>query len=76
MRALAYEELKGSNGKEVRFRAPRYDARKLFSRSPPRVRLRTSTYQLKNISLGGVAILCKQTTPDLPEVGEIVPITI
>jgi hypothetical protein len=73
---LAYEDLKGSSGKEVWFRTPRFEARKLFPQSPPRVRLRSSMHQLKNISLGGVAVICNQTASDIPEVGEIVPLTI
>jgi extracellular factor (EF) 3-hydroxypalmitic acid methyl ester biosynthesis protein len=76
MRLLAYEDLKGSSGKEVCFRTPRYDARKLFPQSPPRVRLRSGVHQLKNISLGGVAVVCNQAATDIPEVGEIVPLTI
>jgi hypothetical protein len=73
---LAYEELKGSSGKEVWFRPPRYEARKLFPQCPPRVRVRTGLHQLQNISLGGLAALCSHTAEDLPEVGEIVPLTI
>lgn len=76
MRMLAYEELKGSSGKDIWFRAPRYEARKLFPQSPPRVRVRSGIHQLQNISLGGVAIACNQSTDDIPEVGEIVPLKI
>lgn len=73
---LAYEELKGSNGREVWFRAPRYEARKLFPQLPPRVRVRSASHKLHDISLGGVAVICSQTAEDIPEVGEIVPLTI
>jgi hypothetical protein len=73
---LAYEELKGSSGREIWFRAPRYEARKLFPHLPPRVRVRTSLHKLHNISLGGIAVVCNQAAEDLPDVGEIVPLTI
>jgi extracellular factor (EF) 3-hydroxypalmitic acid methyl ester biosynthesis protein len=76
MRMLAYEELKGSSGKDIWFRTPRYEARKLFPQSPPRVRLRSGIHQLQNISLGGVAVSCNQTSDDIPQVGEIVPLRI
>jgi hypothetical protein len=75
MRMLSYEELKGSSGKEIWFRTPRYDAHKLFPQSPPRVRLASGSHQLKNISLGGVAVVCNQAASNIPEVGEIVPLT-
>ena len=73
---LAYEELKGSSGREIWFRAPRYQARKLFPHLPPRVRLRSSLHKLHDISLGGLGIVCNQTSEDIPEVGEVVPLTI
>lgn len=73
---LAYEELKGSSGREVWFRAPRYEARKIFPHLPPRVRVRSSVHKLHDISLGGLAIVCNQAADDVPEVGEIVPLTI
>lgn len=69
---LAYEELKGSTGREIWYRPPRYEARKLFPNSPPRVRVRDNTYQLHNISLGGVAAVAKNTDEERLEVGEIV----
>src|SRR6266852_6119765 len=73
---LAYEELKGSSGREIWFRAPRYEARKLFPHLPPRVRVRASLHKLHDISLGGVAIVCGQTAEDVPDVGEVVPLSI
>jgi hypothetical protein len=73
---LAYEELKGSSGKEVWFRAPRYEARKLFPHLPPRVKVRSSLHKLHDISLGGIAVVCNQTSDDVPEVGEVIPLTI
>ncbi len=57
---LAYEELKGSSGREVWFRAPRYEARKLFPHLPPRVRVRSVLHKLHDISLGGIAVVCNQ----------------
>jgi hypothetical protein len=73
---LAYEELKGSHGRDVWVRAPRYDARKLFPNVPPRVCVGSSWYKLHNISLGGLAVFCNHTTEDIPDVGDIVPLTI
>lgn len=73
---LAYEELKGSSGREIWFRAPRYEARKLFAHLPPRVKVRSSLHKLHDISLGGIAVVCSQTAEDVPEVGEVVPLTI
>jgi extracellular factor (EF) 3-hydroxypalmitic acid methyl ester biosynthesis protein len=73
---LAYEELKGAAGREVWFRAPRYEARKLFPHLPPRVGVRSGLHKLHDISLGGIAIVCNQSAEDIPDVGEIVPITL
>ena len=53
---LAYEELKGSSGRGIWFRPTRYDARKLFPNHPPRVRVKSSSYQLHDISLTGIAV--------------------
>src|SRR5882672_7583206 len=73
---LAYEELKGSSGREIWFRAQRYEARKLFPHLPPRVQVRSSLHKLHDISLGGVAVVWSQTSEDVPEVGEVVPLAI
>src|SRR5665213_632272 len=73
---LAYEELTGSRGREIWVRAPRYDARKLFPHVPPRVCVGSSYYKLHNISLGGLAVLCNHGAEDIPDVGEIVPLSI
>lgn len=73
---LAYEELKGSTGRQIRFRPPRYDARRVFPSLAPRVRVRSSAYRLHDISLGGLAALSKQSHDDLPEVGETVALSI
>ncbi|MEI9994405.1 MAG: class I SAM-dependent methyltransferase [Rhizomicrobium sp.] len=73
---LAYEELKGSTGRQIRFRPPRYDARRMFPNLAPRVRVRSSAFRLHDISLGGLAALSKQSHDDLPEVGETVALSI
>jgi extracellular factor (EF) 3-hydroxypalmitic acid methyl ester biosynthesis protein len=73
---LAYEELKGSTGRQIRFRPPRYDARRMFPNLAPRVRVRTNAYRLHDISLSGLAALSKQANDDLPEVGETVSLSI
>ena len=73
---LAYDELKGSEGRRVWYRPPRYDAARLFAGRPPRVRLRARSYLLQNISLGGVAAVSKDTAIAPPDVGEVVPLEI
>ncbi|MGH8121534.1 MAG: PilZ domain-containing protein, partial [Rudaea sp.] len=73
---LAYEELKGSSGRQIRFRPPRYDARRIFPSLAPRVRVRDSAYRLHDISLGGLAALSKQSHDELPEVGETVSLSL
>jgi extracellular factor (EF) 3-hydroxypalmitic acid methyl ester biosynthesis protein len=73
---LAYEELKGSTGRQIRFRPPRYDARRMFPSLAPRVRVRSSAYRLHDISLGGLSALAKQSGEDMPEVGETVALSI
>jgi len=73
---LAYEELKGSSGKEIWFRPTRFEARKLFPNNPPRVRVKSSSYQLQNISLTGIAVIAKHTVEDELSVGETVPIVL
>lgn len=71
---LAYEELKGSTGREIWFRPTRYEARKLFPNHAPRVRLKLASYQLHDISLTGISVLAKQSVEDELEPGEIVPL--
>ena len=73
---LAYEELKGSTGKEIWYRPPRISARELFSSRLPRVRVCSSSYQLHDISLGGLSALSRGAAESDLEVGEIVPLTI
>ena len=73
---LAYEELKGSAGREVFYRPPRYDARKLFPHMRPRVRVRSQVYHLHNISLSGIAAVSHSPTDDGLALGETVPLTL
>ena len=76
MRLLSYEDLKGSSGREVWYRPPRYDARQLFPVLAPRVMVKASNYQLHDISLGGIAVLAKDSADAELEVGDVVPVTI
>src|SRR5215813_8839254 len=73
---LAYEELKGSAGREIWYRPPRYDARKLFPNSRPRVRVRANVFHLHDISLSGIAAVSHQTGDDGLTVGETVPVAL
>lgn len=73
---LAYDDLKGSEGRKVWYRPPRYDAARLFPGRPPRVRLRSRAYLLQNISLSGVAAVSKDAGLAPPDVGEVVPLEI
>ncbi len=73
---LAYEELKGSTGKEIWYRPPRINARELFPSRIPRVRVGSSSYQLQDISLGGLSALSRGSTASALEPGAVVPLTI
>jgi len=73
---LAYEELKGSTGRQIRFRPQRYDARQLFPSLAPRVRVRSNAYRLHDISLGGLAALSKQAHDDHLVAGDTVALSI
>jgi hypothetical protein len=73
---LAYEELQGSRGREIRYRPPRYQARALFPHMPPKLRIGSSAYQIQNISIGGVAAIGKESGRDDLSVGDIVRLTI
>jgi 2-polyprenyl-3-methyl-5-hydroxy-6-metoxy-1,4-benzoquinol methylase len=72
---LAYDELRGSTGREIWYRPPRYEALKLFPGTPPRLRAGSDLYQIHNISLGGVATTSRQTEDDF-EVGQAMPVSI
>jgi len=73
---LAYEELQGSRGKEIRYRPPRYQARALFPHRPPKLRIGASAYQIQNISIGGLAAIGKESANDDFGVGDTVHLTI
>src|SRR6185437_16140029 len=73
---LAYEELKGFSGRQIRFRPQRYDARLLFPNLAPRVSVRMNAYRLHDISLGGLAALSKHSHDDHLEIGENVELSI
>src|ERR1700704_211072 len=73
---LAYEELKGSTGRQIRFRAPRYDARRMFPSLAPRARVRSTAYRLHDISLGAFPARSKRSHDDVQKVGETVPLSI
>src|SRR5215468_632883 len=73
---LAYEDLKGSTGRLIFFRPKRYDATELFAGIPPKVRLKSSTFRLHNISMTGIAAVANQTVEDKFEAGEVVPLQI
>lgn len=73
---LAYEELKGSTGKEIWYRPPRINARELFPSRLPRVRVGSSTYQLHDISLGGLSALSRGGGESALTTGQVVPLTI
>jgi extracellular factor (EF) 3-hydroxypalmitic acid methyl ester biosynthesis protein len=72
---LAYDELRGSTGREIWYRPPRYEAQKLFPGTPPRLRAGSDLYQIHNICLGGVATTSRQTEDGF-EVGQTLPVSI
>ncbi|HWY62458.1 MAG TPA: PilZ domain-containing protein [Rhizomicrobium sp.] len=76
MATTAYGELRGAEGRESRFRAPRYDAHRLFPRTPPKVRLRSGLHQLRNISMGGLALACNNAATEIPDVGELLDVSL
>ena len=73
---LAYDQLQGASGRQRRFRAPRYDAKRLFPNAVPRVRVRAGTYRLHDVSLGGIAALAKDSGGELVRQGETVDLSI
>ena len=74
-RTREYESLRGSQGREAWYRPPRYDAYRLFHGTPPRMRAASSTYQIQNLCLGGVATTTRNAD-DALEVGQTLPIAI
>lgn len=73
---LAYEELKGSSGRQIYFRPKRYDASEMFSGMPPKVFLKSSIFRLGDISLTGVCVNANQSVEVVFEPGETLPITV
>ncbi|MGH6889571.1 MAG: PilZ domain-containing protein [Rhizomicrobium sp.] len=73
---LAYEELQGARGREIRYRPPRYEARALFPHRPPRLRIGRSAYHIQNLSLGGLAAITKEPANEDMSVGDTVRLTI
>lgn len=73
---LAYEELKGSNGRQIFFRPKRYEASDLFAGAPPKVWLKSAIYRLSDISLTGVCVTANQSVDATFEVGELVPFAV
>jgi SAM-dependent methyltransferase len=73
---LAYEELQGARGREIRYRPPRYPARTLFPHMPPKLRVGSSAYQIQNLSLGGLAAIAKGSDGQELSVGETVRLVI
>lgn len=73
---LAYEELKGSSGRQIYFRPKRYDASELFSGMPPKVFLKSSIFRLGDISLTGVCVNANQSVEAVFEAGETLPIIV
>jgi hypothetical protein len=73
---LAYEELKGSAGRQIFFRPQRYAAAELFHDAPPKVYLHGKEFRLSNLSLTGAGVNANQTVEiDFAE-GDILPIDV
>lgn len=73
---LAYEELKGSSGRQIFFRPQRYPATDLFRDAPPKVYLNGKEFRLSNLSLTGAGVNANQSVEiDFTE-GDILPIDV
>ena len=73
---LAYEELKGSSGRQIFFRPQRFAANELFPDTPPKVMLHGLEFRLSNLSLTGASVNANQTVEiDFAE-GDIIPIDV
>lgn len=73
---LAYEELKGSSGRQMYFRPKRFEAANLFFGTPPKVTINANAFRLGNISLTGLGASANQSVElDFGE-ADVVPITI
>ena len=73
---LAYEELRGSSGRQIFFRPKRYDAAELFAGTPPKVFLKSSIFRLGDISLTGICVNANQSVEAVFEDGEVLPIVV
>lgn len=73
---LAYEELKGSSGRQIFFRPKRYDAAELFAGTPPKVFLKSAIFRLGDISLTGVCVNANQSVEATFEIGELLPFAV
>jgi len=73
---LAYEQLKGSSGRQIFFRPKRYDASELFAGMPPKVWVKSAIFRLGDISLTGICINANQSVDVSFEIGEFLPIVV
>jgi len=73
---LAYEELKGSSGRQIFFRPKRYEAAELFFASPPKVWLKSAIFRLGDISLTGICVNANQSVEVMFEAGEVVALSV
>ena len=73
---LAYEDLKGSSGRQIFFRPKRYDGAQLFAGAPPKVYLKSAVFRLGDISLTGICINANQSVEVVVEAGEVLPIIV
>ena len=60
-----YEELRGSEGRQIFFRAHRYEPRELFKRALPDLILNQMAYRLENISMTGLAVMTPRSEGNL-----------
>jgi hypothetical protein len=73
---LAYEELKGSSGRQIFFRPQRFAANELFHDTPPKVMLHGEEFRLTNLSLTGASVNANQSVEVDFSDGDILPIDI
>lgn len=60
-----YEELRGSEGRQIFFRAHRYEPRDLFKRAVPELILNQMAYRLENLSMTGLAVMTPKSEGNL-----------
>jgi extracellular factor (EF) 3-hydroxypalmitic acid methyl ester biosynthesis protein len=73
---LAYEELKGSSGRQIFFRPQRFASNELFRDTPPKVMLHGQEFRLANLSLTGASVNANQSVEVDFTDGDILPIDI